>query len=188
MSEPHAAFREATERHESLKEGKDLLVPLVAAMIAVLAALGTLFAHGRSISALSYKNEAILTQARASDTYSYYESKRIKFHVYSAFVAFMAPNDPREKMMKDIADKEQRDAIPLVAKAKALEEEANGLQEHAESILKSFETLEVATTLFEISIVFVSISALSHTRVLLYLGCAMSAVGLVYGFIGFLQG
>lgn len=187
MSEPHEAFAEATERDEALKEGRSMLVPLLAAIIAVLAALGTLFAHGRSISALSYKNEAILTQARASDAYNYYESKRIKFHVYSAFVAMMDDSNPRRKPMKRIADKEQRDALPLVAQAKELEKLASEQQEHAEKILKSFETLEVATTLFEISIVFVSISALAQTRVLLYLGCVMSTVGVVYGVIGYLQ-
>ena len=41
------------------------LLSLAAAVIAVLAALGTLFSHHRSITALAVKNEAILTQARA---------------------------------------------------------------------------------------------------------------------------
>ena len=58
------------------------LVSLAAAIIAVLAALGTLFSHHRSIAALSAKNQAILTQARATDTYNAYEAKQIRYNIY----------------------------------------------------------------------------------------------------------
>ncbi len=59
------------------------LVSLAAAIIAVLAALGTLYSHHRSISALSVKNAAILTQARATDTYNAYEAKQIRYQYLS---------------------------------------------------------------------------------------------------------
>ena len=55
-------FNDANERNAQLSRGGSKLVSLAAAIIAVLAALGTLFSHHRSISALTAKNEAILTQ------------------------------------------------------------------------------------------------------------------------------
>ncbi|HTA40732.1 MAG TPA: hypothetical protein VK760_16740, partial [Candidatus Acidoferrales bacterium] len=78
-------FNEANERVEHLSGGSRKLVSLAAAIIAVLAALGTLFSHHRSISALTAKNVAILTQARASDRYNSYEAKQVRYNVYSAF-------------------------------------------------------------------------------------------------------
>lgn len=101
------------DRTRGLEKGSgNRLVSLAAAIVAVLAALGTLFSHHRSIAALAAKNEAIL---------------------------------------------------------------------------KSCEILQFATTLFEIAIVFVSISALAGARLLLPFGCGVSVVGLVFLVIGLLQ-
>jgi hypothetical protein len=61
---------EARERHEHILKGHDRLIPLVTAVIAVLAALGTLFAHHRSIEALVVKNDSIVATAKATDQYN----------------------------------------------------------------------------------------------------------------------
>lgn len=188
MSSAHKAFTEASERDERVREGRDLLVPLLAAIIAVLAALGTLFAHHRSIAALALKNEAILAQARASDQFAYYQAKRIKFTVYSALAtAGVAKNAKDGASLAATAEREQKSSLPVLDQARALEREATAKQEASETILGSFETLEIATTLFEIAIVFVSVSALAGTRLLLYLGSALSVVGIGYAIVGLLQ-
>lgn len=188
MSSPHKAFEEARERSERVHDGGDLLVPLAAAIIAVLAALGTLFAHHRSIAALALKNEAVLTQARASDQYAYYQAKRIKFTISSALLSAGVAKDAKSRAaLESTAAREQRASIAVLDSARTLEREATEKQEASERVLTSFETLEVATTLFEIAIVFVSVSALAGTRILLYLGAGLSVIGLVYGAIGLLQ-
>ena len=188
MNSAHKAFEEAHEREENMREGHDLLVPLLAAIIAVLAALGTLFAHHRSIAALALKNEAILAQSRASDQYAYYQAKRIKFTVYSAFVTSdVARNEKDRAALASVASREQKSSLTVLERARGLEREADAKQQESETILTSFETLEIATTLFEIAIVFVSVSALAGTRILMYLGGALSVVGIGYGIIGLLQ-
>jgi flagellar hook-length control protein FliK len=185
----HKVFEEATERDEAIKEGNDKLIPLAAAIIAVLAALGTLFAHHRSIQALSEKNEAIILTARSADRYAYYQSQRTRVTLYNALLSAGIVKDlQREKALRAVADREERASLANLAQAQTLERESIAKQEHAETILASFETLEVATTLFEIAIVFTSISALTNTRVLLWAGVAMSAIGLALGIAGYFQG
>ncbi|MHB8147608.1 MAG: DUF4337 family protein, partial [Vulcanimicrobiaceae bacterium] len=163
-------------------------VPLAAAIIAVLAALGTLFAQHRSISALSVKNDSILSQTRALDLYNYYQARRTRFTVYSALIAAGMPSDAAaRKRLEGAAALENRASAQTLAEAKRFESTSEHEQDRSESILQSFETLEVATTLFEIAIVFVSISALSQTRLLLYLAGGMGAAGLAFLIFGLLQ-
>jgi hypothetical protein len=164
------------------------LVSLAAAIIAVLAALGTLFSHHRSISALSAKNQAILTQARASDTYNAYEAKQIRYNIYRALLATDLVRSPEIRAgLQSVADNEHTSSSAVFEKAKALENQADRDDEHSEAILKSYETLQFATTMFEISIVLVSISALAGARLFLPFGCGLSGVGLVLFVIGLLQ-
>jgi hypothetical protein len=184
----HKALEEATEREEAIKGGNDKLVPLAAAIIAVLAALGTLFAHHRSIQALSEKNEAIILTARSADRYAYYQSQRTRVTLYSALLGSgLVTDKKREQGLRRVSDHEDVASLATLAEAERLEAQSTAKQEHAETLLASFETLEVATTLFEISIVFTSISALTNTRVLLYAGIAMSAIGLVLGIVGYFR-
>ena len=178
---------EMMERRLLLRRHDDPFIPLAAAIIAVLASLGTLFSHHRSISALSTKNEAIILQAKATDQYNYYETKRIRYTVYSALATGSARDAAARKSLESTADREQTSSIPVLTKAQGLERQATEEQQRSEVILKSFETLEIATTLFEISIVLVSLSALTSTRLMLYLGSGVSAIGLVFLVIGLLQ-
>jgi Domain of unknown function (DUF4337) len=164
------------------------LVSLAAAIIAVLAALGTLFAHHRSIQALSAKNQAILTQARATDTYNAYEAKQIRYNIYRALLSIDVVRNAQNRQRLDaIAQEEQKSSPAVLEKAQGLEQTAALEDERSEAILKSYETLQFATTAFEISIILVSISAFAGTRFFLPFGCGLSAVGIVLFFIGLLR-
>lgn len=189
MKSSHKAFHEATERHEHIGRGHDRLIPLAAAIIAVLAALGTLYAHHQSIRALSVKNEAILLQSKASDQYNYYQAKRIKSTVYSALALSGIVHDAGVRdTFRKTADHETSGSLAILSEARDLERRATGEIERSEVLLQSFETVGTATTLFEIAIVFVSISALSETRVLLYMGFVFSLVGIALMILGYFQG
>jgi hypothetical protein len=171
-----------------LTAGGNRLVSLAAAIIAVLAALGTLFAHHRSIAALSVKNQAILTQARATDTYNAYEAKQIRYNIYQAWLSSdLVRNAASRAHLESVAEDERASSPAVLGKAKSLEEQAARDDERSETILKSYETLQFATTMFEISIVLVSISALAGARLFLPLGCGISVVGLVLFILGLLQ-
>lgn len=166
----------------------DRLTALLSAIFAVLAALGTLFAHHRSIAALALKNDAILTTAKSSDLYSAYQTKRVRVALYSTLLSADVIAKPSARAQADGELKSDRSAsLATLEQARALEARAASEQQRAERLLGSYETLELATTLFEIAIVFSSIAALSSQRVMLWSGVAISAIGMVLGLIGFLQ-
>lgn len=175
--------------HFHVPQSNNKLVPLAAAVIAVLAALGTLFAHHRSISALTTKNQAILMQARASDAYGQYEGKRIRVQLGQALYDAGIPSSSAARTAwKKVLDEEDAALDASKAKAEGYELQSEHDDLRSESILKSYEILEFATTLFEISIVLVSFSALANTRTFLTIGCALSAIGLVSMIVGLASG
>lgn len=165
------------------------LVSLAAAIVAVLAALGTLAAHHRSIVALSLKNQAILAQARASDGYNGYEARSIRAHLYQALIASgISGSASVNARMKLTADDAEATALASQRRARALETESKNDEQRSETTLRSYETLETATSFFEIAIVLISISALARTRLFLMLGLGLGVAGIVFFWVGYFQG
>ncbi|GAC1498532.1 MAG: hypothetical protein NVS1B14_01580 [Vulcanimicrobiaceae bacterium] len=177
----HKALEEAHERAEGRG---NVWISLTAALLAVLAAIATMLAHSRSTTALLEKNEAILTQAKASDQYNYYESKRIKYHIYNALDQAGIGAAAGQKRVGAVAAHEKKAAGPILLQAQGMEKKSAEHQDRSERALKAYEILEIAVTLFEVSIVFVSISALTKIRFLLYLSGATGAFGAVFLVMG----
>jgi Domain of unknown function (DUF4337) len=187
VSSPSKQLEEANERHEHARSG-DWLVPLTSAIIAVLAALGSLFAHHMSIQALSIKNQALHETIKASDQYAYYQAKRMRIGMYNALLtADVVRDDKGRTNLKAAINHEETSSLAVLGDAKALEAEASHQQDRAETELSSFATFEIATTLFEISIVLASISALTRTRALLWTGTGLSTVGVAMMILAFAQ-
>lgn len=163
-------------------------VAAATAIIAVLAALSTLFTHHRSILALAAKNKAILTQSRATDYYTSYEAKQVRHNFYDALLASDLVSKPDIRAHLSSASKQQATAAEEdLSKARALETQADSDDERSETILKSYETLQFGTTMLEVSIILLSISALARARVFVYVGCGLSTVGLGFFIVGLLQ-
>lgn len=180
----HHVLAEAGERHEQLSEGSKL-VPIGAAIIAVFAALATLFSNHSSVSGLEKRTLAGIYQTRAADSYSYYESSRIKIEVNQSLLGSgMVSAAAANKAMNARVTKEQTKSAKTLLQAKASEKQANAYLDEAERAMASYEKFEVAATLFEVSIVLVSITALMRTRILMYLGGVGTAIGLVFFFLG----
>lgn len=189
MAEFDAAHQlaDVKERAEQTASGQRI-IPISAAVIAVCAALATLFANHNSLGALSEKNEAILYQTRASDQYAYYESTRIKIHVAQALLASgLVTKSAAVRSMQsgDAAEQRKADRIQRVARADELS--AIEHQDASERLMQAYERNEVAATLFEVCIVLVSVTALMRTRVLLYVAVAGSLVGLAFLLLAFLR-
>ncbi len=183
MTTPADAFKEAHERHEHGREGPSW-VPLAAAVLAVLAAVSGYFGNLRSTEALVEKNDAIVSTTKASDTWSQYQSERIKYYI--AQTAIDAGTGPGAKVegLKQNAAEEKAKAPPLMKKARAFEEEAVAHNERSERLLKQHETIEVGTTLFEVAIVLVSITVLVGSRLLPLVSGLAAALGIVFFVLG----
>jgi Domain of unknown function (DUF4337) len=184
----HKTLHEAAEMQSSTERGRRL-VALAAAIIAVLAALGTLFTHHQSILGLTAKNHAILLQGRASDTYNKYEAKRVRAQIISGLLdAGMYRDEAARRRMESLAAKERSDSAHDFDAAQDNETESKLYEERSERFLRSYETLMIATTFFDVAIVLVSISALVRTAILLATGCVLSAAGIALMILGFVQG
>ncbi len=182
----HHTLHEAGERHEQASEGAKL-VPIAAAVIAVFAALATLFSNHSSVSGLQKRTLAGIYQTRAADSYSYYESSRIKIEIDGALLQVAAVKPATAAALKSRISKESQKSEKTLEQARSNEEEANKYIEDAERHMGSYERFEVSATLFEVSIVLVSITALMRTRALMYVGCVATVIGLGFfsaGFIG----
>jgi hypothetical protein len=182
MSEFNAAhvMSEVKERGEQLAEGEKL-VPILAAIIAVFAALATLFANHSSISSLATKNEAILAMSKASDQWNYYESKRIKVQMNQALISAGLVSSPTGvKALQSVMTKENTQAQRTLKDAQSLQKESDDRYARSEQFMQSYEKFEVSATLFEVSIVLVSITALMRTRVLLGVAGGATLIGIIF--------
>lgn len=168
--------------------GSGRFVSAAVAIVAVLAALATLFTHHRSILALAAKNKAILTQSRATDYYTSFESKQVRYDFYSALLASDLVRKPDIRAYLSAASKKQAEAAEKdLKKAHELEAQAESDDVRSETILRSYEVLQFGTTMFEVSIILLSISALAKARTFIWLGCSLSTVGLGFLIFGLLQ-
>jgi hypothetical protein len=179
-------FEEAHERHQHGHEGPRW-IPIVAASLAVLAALSGFLSNVRMTGALMSKNDAIVNTTLSSDTYAEYQSSRIKYYIaQTAIDAGIAPNGHVEKL-RAVIEHEDAKKDKLLEKAHKYVEKAKEDNELSERLLKSHEVIEVAVTLFEISIVLVSITALVGSRLLPWVAGVASAAGIVILAVGLLK-
>ncbi len=177
-----------SEAGEIRRGRRDRLTSVVIAVAAVLAALGTLLAHHRSISALTTKNQAILAQTKASDAYGKYEAKQVRYQIAQTLIdSGILKTAKGRKAVQDLADRENGASQSLLVRAQWLEADSERDDLHSDEVLKSYEVLQLGTTFFDISVVLVSISTLVRTRALLGIGSALSIVGLVLLLVGYFR-
>jgi len=157
-------------------------IPVAAAVLAVLAALSGFVSNLRATAAVIEKNDAIVAVSRAADTWSEYEAERIKYYVYQSQID---GGNERPKL-RQTAAREAKKSPPIAARARAYEHDADEHNRASEHVLAQHETLEVATTLFEVAIVVVSISALVGSRLLHIVAAVAAAIGLAVFFAGLL--
>lgn len=182
---------EEERKEHSLEEKKFAWIKYVAlttALIAVLAAIATMESNLHTNEALLSKNSSILSQARASDQWAYYQAKGIKGIIYESQKDLISdlkkdsvlPNSYSQKVTKY---KDEQAEIKL--KAEELEKQAE------ENSLKSSENMEhhhgfaLSEVMFQVAIALSSVAAMTKRKELWILGIALSVVGLYYFIDGF---
>lgn len=179
---------EARERIEQTERG-ERFIPVLTAIIAVMAALATLFSNHSSVTGLQARTQAGILTTKAADQYNYYEAKRIKIEVNQAFIGTgLVSNSATLKRMQDRISKEDAQARTVILKkAQSQEADADEQLEKAERSMRSYENFEVSATLFEVSIVLVSITALMRgAKPIVIAGIGASLVGLGFFITGML--
>lgn len=164
--------------HEHIKEkaeesggGWSMYAAVSTAIMAVFAALGSLMAGHHS-------NEALISQIKASDQWSYYQAKGIKYEIsHSIILQHQAANveppaEIKEKQTKYKADQE------------AIMDKAHEAEKDSEFHLAKHVTLARSVTLFQIAIAISAIAMLTKRSLLWYFSLALSAGGACLFFMG----
>jgi hypothetical protein len=160
-------------------------VPVAAAVLAVLSAVSGYLASTRQSEALIVKDDAVVAVQRAADHYNRYESARIQATVYQAAIDAGTAKDSSK--LQAARDGAERVAGSESDRWQAFEHEALVADARSARLSAQHATIEVGTTLFEVAIVLVSITALVGSRVLpIAAGCA-ALIGLGFALAGALR-
>jgi len=162
--------------HETMEEkahegGFNMQVALSSALIAVLAAICALYAG-------AFANEAMLTQLKSSDQWSFYQAKSIKSSVLGSKIdllkSFKHAIDPQDRAKAQSYKKDMED---IKAKAEDLANESG-------SLLAKHELLAKGVTLFQVAIALSAIAVLTKRRFLWVMGLVLSCGGTIFLVLG----
>ena len=140
-------------------------IALFSAVVAVVAAVAALMAGHHS-------NEAMITQIKASDSWSYYQAKSIKSSVLSA------KNELLTGLGKTISEKDQEKIAEYKKEQDEISEKAKELEKESEHHLRIHEVMARAVTLFQVAIAIAAITVLTRKRRFFFVSLAFSLVAL----------
>ena len=167
---------EVPEGHQDYRY--TLPVSLTISILAVLVAGATLLGHRAH-------TEELLLQSRATDQWSYYQAKNIRFHEVQGIadlLGALAPADAkktealREKYLKE-TERYESDKEDISEKAKEFEKERDLISRRA-------DRFDGGEALLEVGLVICSITLLTRRRLFWVGGVLIGAVGVVTALTG----
>ncbi len=167
---------EVSEGHRDYRY--TLPVSLTISILAVLVAGATLLGHRAH-------TEELLLQSRATDQWSYYQAKNIRFHEVQGIadlLGALAPADKaktealREKYLKEI-ERYQEDKDDISDKAKEFEKERDLISRRA-------DRFDGGEALLEVGLVICSITLLTRRRLFWFGGVSVGALGVLLALTG----
>ena len=171
---------EHAEHAEHAAHGGNKLVAWVSMTIALLAVLSAVVGSLETVAsgkALTEKNEAVLAQSKASDSWAFYQAKSLKKHIYG--IAADGGGPKADKYRKTEADN-AADETRIQDEAKALEKERDEHLKQSEVAEGRHHRLTVAATLLHMGIAISTIAIIAGQRwpwlASLVLGVAGSAI------------
>ena len=170
----HESIKEKLEEkleggHHESRESWSMYLAISTALMAVLAALGSLFAGHHS-------NEALIAQIKSSDTWAHYQAKSIKYQIATVMKEIKsAKGEGAEVDNKLEGYKKEQEELKIEAEKTERESEAH-LERHV--------TLARSVTIFQISIAVSAIAMLTRRKFLWYGSMIFSVIGLVLFIIG----
>ena len=163
-------------------------ISLTTAILAALAAIGSLRAGATVNEALLLKTEATRLQAEASDQWAYYQAKGIKAAVaQGAQSSWQAAGRQSPAALTDQAARYVREQGDIQKKALEFEHQRDERSHEADVLLEQHHRYAAAVALFQIAIALGAIAALTKVRlawiVSLFAG-AMGTVALLLPMLG----
>jgi hypothetical protein len=174
----------AEERKEAERASSPswtLSLSLSTAIIAVFAAIASLLSGSYANAAILAKNEAVLSQARASDQWAYYQAKGIKQTVYASQADALAPTNPAQSSkLRDEASHYKDEQAEVEKRARELEAKVEEAGKVADESLERHHLYAISVTIFQVAIALAAIAALTRRRPLWLVSLAVGLGGLVF--------
>lgn len=159
----HEHIKEAVE-HDKGKDRWGLYVAVSTAIMAVLAAVGSLLAGHHS-------NEALISQLKASDQWAFYQAKGIKYEVLHTVTRLDKSNASSDEIKGEMARYKSEQA--------EIKEKAEEAQKESDLHLAKHVAIARCVTLFQVSIALSAVAMLTRRRFLWYLSMAITLTGMV---------
>ena len=149
---------EHAQHAQHAAHGGDSLISRVTFTIAVLAVLAAVAASLETTEgdgAIVTKNEAVLEQNQASDTWAFYQAKSLKKNLYTIAAE---QGGPRAEAYAKEAARNGAEQGAIQAKAKAFEAERDHKSQEAEVHERRHGRLTIASTLLHMAIAIATLS------------------------------
>jgi len=164
------------------RQGGSLLrwISLTTAVLAALAAIGSLRAGATVNEALVLKTEATRLQAEASDQWTFYQAKGIKSAVaQSAMASWQAAGREPPAALGAQAARYTQEQGDIQRTASALEHQRDDRSREADRLLEAHHFFAAAVALFQIAIALGAVSALTRIRLVWLVSLVAGIAGVV---------
>jgi hypothetical protein len=181
--EPQEFLEHVEHSIEEKHEGKHMRPAITAAILAVLAALGSLLSGHAA-------NDAILVRSKASDQWSYYQAKSTKGHLYEVNKNLVEALTQAQSTIKatalvDLTKSIDAKMLTYQKEQKVIEDKALDLEKESEHAFAAHQMYSFAVACFQICIVLASISILADSALLYQASIAGGVIGtvlMIYGY------
>ncbi len=175
-------IKEQIEQMKEFETGWSSYLALSTAIIAVFAALASFQAGNYVDQSLLAKNDATLNQAKASDQWSYYQAKGVKFNIADSFANYTG-----RPSFKDQANKYAKDQEEIQKSAKEFEAKVIESNDKSEILFEKHHKISLAVTFLQIAVALSAISALLKRKSFWYFSILTTLVGLIFFLIGLMM-
>jgi hypothetical protein len=167
---------EVPEEHHDYRY--TLPVSLTISILAVLVAGATLLGHRAH-------TEELLLQSRATDQWSYYQAKNIRFHEVEGIADLLGALAPADKEKTTaMRDKYLKEVERYSADKEDISHKANEFENERDLISRRADRFDGGEALLEVGLVICSITLLTRRRMFWLGGVVVGAVGVVTALTG----
>jgi Domain of unknown function (DUF4337) len=189
MSDSPLEEMEAREHAEHAEHAAHENSPLISqvtmtiAVMAVVAAIGGSLETTEGDKTIVAKNEAVLQQNRATDTWNEYEAKSLKKNLYTIAAD---QGGPKAAAYAKTATQNATDQTTLQGKAKSFDAARDKASELAEVHEKRHGRLTIASTLLHMAIAIATLAIILQRRWPWVTAIVLTAAGLALGVLAYL--
>jgi chorismate mutase len=173
-------LNELKEHAEHAKEDPTLApISVTMAILAVLVAVVTLLGHRAH-------TEEVVTQAKASDQWAYYQAKNIRRHedeIFSDLASVQTTTDAAA--LAKLREKYSNEAARYKDDQKEIEDKAREQEAEVATERNRADRYDLAEVFLEVGLVITSITLLSGRRLFWMFGIVMGVIGIALAVTGF---